>query len=161
MITDALDWRWVFFVNVPVGVFALVVAVTRMRESRDPQATRTDVWGLLTFSGSLFLIVFGVLRGNDEGWTSALILGSLIGGAVLLLVFVAVEHRQARPMLDLGLFRSGPFDGVSLATIAIGAGMFALFPYLSIYLQDILGYSPLGAGLRFLPLTSSSSSCRC
>jgi len=153
VITDALDWRWVFFVNVPVGAFALVVAFTRMRESRDPQATRTDVWGLLTFSGSLFLIVFGVLRGNGEGWTSALILGSLIGGAVLLLVFIAVEHRQARPMLDLGLFRSGPFDGVSLATLAIGAGMFALFPYLSIYLQDILGYSPLGAGLRFLPLT--------
>jgi EmrB/QacA subfamily drug resistance transporter len=153
IITDALDWRWVFFVNVPVGAFALWVAATRMGESRDPQATRTDVWGLLTFSASLFLIVFGVLRGNASGWTSALILGSLIGGAVLLVVFVLVEHRQSRPMLDLALFRSPAFVGVSVATICIGAGMFALFPYLSIYLQDILGYSPLGAGLRFLPLT--------
>jgi EmrB/QacA subfamily drug resistance transporter len=153
IITDALDWRWVFFVNVPVGAFALFVALTRMRESRDPQATSTDVWGLLTFSASLFLIVFGVLRGNDSGWSSALILGSLIGGTLLLLAFVAVEHRQARPMLDLGLFRSPAFDGVSVATFCIGAGMFALFPYLSIYLQDVLGYSPLGAGLRFLPLT--------
>ena len=105
IITDALGWRWVFFVNVPVGTFALLVALTRMGESRDPQATRTDVWGLLTFSASLFLIVFGVLRGNAEGWSSALILGSLIGGAVLLAVFVAVEHRQTRPMLDLNLFR--------------------------------------------------------
>ena len=153
IITDALDWRWVFFVNVPVGAFALFVAVTRMRESRDPQATRTDVWGLLTFSASLFLIVFGVLRGNAEGWSSALILGSLIGGGVLLAVFVAVEHLQARPMLDLDLFRHPGFVGVSVATFCIGAGMFALFPYLSIYLQDVLGYSPLGAGLRFLPLT--------
>ena len=153
ILTDALDWRSVFFVNVPVGAFALWAAVTRMRESRDPQATSTDVWGLLTFSASLFLIVFGVLRGNAEGWSSALILGSLIGGAVLLAVFVLVEHRQARPMLDLSLFRNSAFVGVSVATICIGAGMFALFPYLSIYLQDILGYSPLGAGLRFLPLT--------
>ena len=153
ILTDALDWRWVFFVNVPVGAFALFVALTRMRESRDPEATSTDVWGLLTFSASLFLIVFGVLRGNAEGWSSALILGSLIGGAVLLAVFVAVEHLQARPMLDLDLFRSPAFVGVSVATFCIGAGMFALFPYLSIYLQDILGYSPLGAGLRFLPLT--------
>ena len=153
IITDALDWRWVFFVNVPVGAFALFTALTRMRESRDPQATRTDVWGLLTFSASLFLIVFGVLRGNAEGWSSALILGSLIGGGVLLAVFVAVEHMQARPMLDLDLFRHPAFDGISIATVCIGAGMFALFPYLSIYLQDVLGYSPLGAGLRFLPLT--------
>ena len=153
ILTDALDWRWVFFVNVPVGAFALFVALTRMRESRDPQATSTDVWGLLTFSASLFLIVFGVLRGNAEGWSSALILGSLIGGTVLLLVFVAVEHLQARPMLDLNLFRHPAFVGVSVATFCIGAGMFALFPYLSIYLQDMLGYSPLGAGLRFLPLT--------
>jgi predicted MFS family arabinose efflux permease len=143
----------VFFVNVPVGAFALWVAATRMGESRDPQATSTDVWGLLTFSASLFLIVFGVLRGNASGWASGLILGSLIGGAVLLVIFVLVEHRQARPMLDLALFRSPAFVGVSVATICIGAGMFALFPYLSIYLQDILGYSPLGAGLRFLPLT--------
>ena len=153
IITDALDWRWVFFVNVPVGAFALFVAFTRMGESRDPQATRTDFWGLLTFSASLFLIVFGVLRGNAEGWSSALILGSLIGGSVLLAVFVAVEHMQARPMLDLDLFRHPAFVGVSVATFCIGAGMFALFPYLSIYLQDVLGYSPLGAGLRFLPLT--------
>jgi EmrB/QacA subfamily drug resistance transporter len=153
IITDALGWRWVFFVNIPVGIFALWVALTRMGESRDPQATRTDLAGLVTFSASLFLIVFGVLRGNAEGWSSALILGSLIGGAVLLVVFVLVEHHQARPMLDLNLFRSRAFVGVSLATFCIGAGMFALFPYLSIYLQDVLGYSPLEAGLRFLPLT--------
>jgi EmrB/QacA subfamily drug resistance transporter len=153
ILTDALDWRSIFFVNVPVGAFALWVGLTRMAESRDPNARRADVWGLLTFSASLFLIVFGVLRGNDEGWSSGLILGSLIAGGALLLVFVLVEKSQERPMLDLNLFDSPAFDGISLATFCIGGGMFALFPYLSIYLQSVLGYSPLGAGLRFLPLT--------
>jgi EmrB/QacA subfamily drug resistance transporter len=153
ILTDAFGWRWIFFVNVPVGAFALFVALTKIGESRDVGAVRADIWGLLTFSGALFLIVFGVLRGNAEGWTSGLILGSLIGGAALLVIFVLVELSQSRPMLDLGLFRQPAFVGVSVATFCIGAGMFALFPYLSIYLQDVLGYSPLGAGLRFLPLT--------
>jgi EmrB/QacA subfamily drug resistance transporter len=153
ILTDALSWRWVFFVNVPVGVFALFAAVTRMRESRDEGAVRADVWGLATLSASLFLIVFGLLRGNSSGWTSALILSCLIGGAALLVVFAVVEHVQERPMLDITLFRQPAFLGVSIATFCIGAGMFAQFPYISIYLQDVLGYSPLGAGVRFLPLT--------
>jgi len=154
ILTSAFGWRWVFFVNVPVGAFALFVAVTRMKESRDVGAVRTDVAGLLTFSGALFLIVFGLLRGNSSGWGSALIVGSLVGGAALLVGFVLVEVRQERPMLDLGLFRQPAFVGVSVATFCLGAGMFALFPFLSIYLQDVLGYSALGAGLRFLPLTA-------
>jgi EmrB/QacA subfamily drug resistance transporter len=153
IITDTLGWRWVFFVNVPVGAFALFVALARMRESRDERAVRTDVWGLLTWSAALFLIVFGLLRGNSSGWSSALILGCLIGGGVLLVVFVFVELAQQRPMLDVTLFQRPAFLGVSIATFCIGAGMFALFPYLSIYLQDVLGYSPLAAGVRFLPLT--------
>src|SRR5438093_2697604 len=154
ILTDALGWRWVFFVNVPVGAFALLIARTRMTESRDVGSVRTDLAGLVTFTGALFLIVFGLLRGNAEGWGSGLILSTLVAGAALLAVFVVVEARQERPMLDLSLFRRPAFLGVSLATFAIGAGMFAPFPYLSIYLQDILGTSPLGAGLRFLPLTA-------
>ncbi len=154
ILTDGLGWRWIFFVNVPVGVFALVIARTRMVESRDPGAVRTDLAGLVTFSAALLLIVFGLLRGNSEGWSSAVIVSALVAGAALLVVFVVVEARQERPMLDISLFRRPAFLGVSLATFAIGAGMFALFPYLSIYLQDVLGASPLGAGLRFLPLTA-------
>jgi EmrB/QacA subfamily drug resistance transporter len=153
ILTEALGWRWVFFVNVPVGAFALFVASTRMAESRDERAIRTDIWGLVTFSGALFLIVFGLLRGNASGWSSGLIVGSLVGGVALLAVFVVVELVQERPMLDMGLFRSRGFVGVSIATFCLGGGMFALFPFLSIYLQDVLGYGPLGAGLRFLPLT--------
>ena len=153
ILTDAFGWRWIFFVNVPVGAFALVVALTRIHESRDEGATRTDLSGLVTFSASLFLIVFGILRGNALGWSSGVILASLVGGVALLCLFVVLELRQARPMFDVTLFRQRGFVGVSVATFCIAAGMFAMFPYLSIYLQDILGYSPLAAGLRFLPLT--------
>jgi len=153
ILTDALGWRWIFFVNIPVGVFALVVALTRISESRDEGAQRTDVLGLVTFSAALFLIVFGILRGNDLGWTSGLILASLVAGVGLLAVFVLVELRQARPMFDVTLFRQPAFVGVSVATFCIASGMFAMFPYLSIYLQDILGFSPLATGVRFLPLT--------
>jgi EmrB/QacA subfamily drug resistance transporter len=153
ILTDSLSWRWVFFVNVPVGVFALWLAVRKLHESRDPGATRTDVAGLLSFSVALLLIVQALLRGNDAGWGSAQIVGSIVAGVALLAAFVLIEVRQERPMLDVSLFRRPAFVGVQAGTFAIGAGMFALFPFLSIYLQDILGYSPLGAGLRFLPIT--------
>ena len=154
LLTDGLGWRWIFFVNIPVGVFAFAVALTRISESRDEGARHTDVRGLVTFAAALFLIVFGILRGNASGWTSAVILMSLVGGVLLLVLFVAVEMRQDRPMFDVTLFRQRAFLGVSIATFCIAAGMFAMFPYLSIYLQDILGYSPLATGVRFLPLTA-------
>src|SRR5207244_4345935 len=97
ILTDALGWRWVFFVNVPVGAFALLIARTRMTESRDLGAVRTDFAGLVTFTAALFLTVFGLLRGNAEGWGSGLIVGTLFVGAALLVVFVVVEARQERP----------------------------------------------------------------
>jgi EmrB/QacA subfamily drug resistance transporter len=154
VLTDTAGWRWVFFVNVPIGAFALLVALKRISESRDVNARRTDVPGLVTFSAALFLIVFGVLRGNALGWTSRGTLGAFIAGGALLVVFVVIERRQERPMLDVALFGQRPFTGVSIATFCIAAGMFALLPYFSIYFQDVLDYSPLGAGLRFLPLTA-------
>jgi EmrB/QacA subfamily drug resistance transporter len=154
LLTDGLGWRWIFFLNIPVGLFAFAVALTRIAESRDEGARRTDVQGLLTFAAALFLIVFAILRGNARGWSSTLILASLVCGALLLVVFVVVERRQQRPMFDVTLFRQRAFVGVSLATFCIAAGMFSMFPYLSIYLQDILGYSPLATGVRFLPLTA-------
>jgi len=154
IITDSLSWRWIFFVNIPVGAFAFALAVRNVRESRDPEARSTDVAGLVTFSAGLFLVVFGLLRGNDAGWGSLQIVGALLGGIVLLAGFLATEVRQERPMLDVSLFRQPAFVGVQVATFCLGAGMFALFPFLSIYLQDVDGYSPLGAGLRFLPITA-------
>ena len=111
ILTDTAGWRWVFYVNVPIGIFALFLALTRMSESRDVDARRTDVAGLVSFSAALFLIVFGILRGNAHGWTSGLILGALIGGAALLVAFVVIERRQERPMLDITSVRAASVRG--------------------------------------------------
>jgi predicted MFS family arabinose efflux permease len=112
-----------------------------------------DIPGLITFSSALFLLIFGLIRGNPEGWGSALILACLIGAAVLLATFVAIESRSDHPMLDLTLFRKPAFNGVSAVAFCLSAGMFAMFLYLTIYMQGVLDFSPLEAGLRFLPLT--------
>jgi EmrB/QacA subfamily drug resistance transporter len=152
-ITDALGWRWVFFLNVPIGAAALAVTFAKVRESRDPNATRVDWLGLVSLSGALFMLVLALLRGNDDGWGSALILGLLAGAGVLLAAFAVIERRVAEPMLPLGLFRSRAFTGVQVAAFAVSASLFSLFLYLTLYLQDYLGYSPLQAGLRYLPIT--------
>jgi EmrB/QacA subfamily drug resistance transporter len=151
ILTDALGWQWIFFVNLPIGAATLAIAGPRMHNVRDPDAKRLDWAGLVTFSGALFMLIYALLRGSDEGWGSTLIVSLLCGAVVLMGVFIAVEARQRRPMLDLSLFANRSFCGVSVATFTIGAGMFAMFPYLTLYLQDALGYSPLQGGLRLLP----------
>jgi EmrB/QacA subfamily drug resistance transporter len=152
-LTDGLGWQWIFFVNIPIGIATVAISLTRMVNVRDPNAKRLDWGGLTSFSGALFLLIYGLLRGTDEGWGSTLIVSVLSGAAALLVVFVIVERRQRRPMFDLSLFANRAFCGVSLATFAIGAGMFAMFTYLTLYLQNALGYSPLQGGLRLLPCT--------
>ena len=152
-LVDSLGWEWVFFINVPVGIAAIAATYTKLRESRDPNATRVDWAGLATFSSALFLLVFGLLRGNEEGWGSTFILG-LLGAAVALLVaFVMIESRVKQPMLPLRLFRKPAFTGVQLAALGVSASMFALFLYITFYLQNHLGHSPLEAGLIYLPFT--------
>jgi EmrB/QacA subfamily drug resistance transporter len=152
-ITDGLGWRWVFFINVPIGIAAIAVSFAKLRESRDPNATRIDWLGLASFSAALLMLVFALVRGNDEGWGSPLIVGLLAGAGVMLAAFAAIEQRVAEPMLPLGLFRRRAFAGVQLAAFAVSASLFALFLYLTLYLQNYLGYSPLQAGLRYLPIT--------
>ncbi|HUO48190.1 MAG TPA: MFS transporter [Acidimicrobiales bacterium] len=153
VITDGLGWRWVFFVNVPVGIVTVALAAVRTTNKADPDAKRLDVAGVLTFSGALFLFVLALVRGTDDGWGSTLIVSLFVGAAVLLASFVVIELRQARPMFDMSLFRKPAFTGVSIGTFAVGAGMFAAFPYITFYLQNGLGYSPLQGGLRLLPST--------
>jgi len=152
-LTDTLGWRWIFFVNAPVGIVTIVLAVGWMVNVGDPHAKRVDWAGLVTFSGSLFLLMLGLLRGNDEGWGSPVIVALLGGSVALMVAFVFAERRQARPMLDLSLFGNRAFVGVSAATFAIGSGMFAIYPYLTLYLQNDLGFSPLKGGLCLLPST--------
>jgi hypothetical protein len=127
-----------------------------LRESRDPNATRVDWGGVATFSGALFLLVLALLRGNEEGWGSTLIVSLLAAAAALFVAFVAIERRVKEPMLPLGLFKRPAFTGVQIAAFAISGSMFALFLYLTLYLQNYLELSPLEAGLRYLPITLAS-----
>ena len=153
VLTEALGWEWIFFVNVPIGIAALALTNLRLVNVAAPDAEPIDWAGLATFSVALFLLIFGLIRGNPEGWSSAVIVASLTGAAVLLAVFVAIERRSDHAMLDLGLFATPAFAGVSVVAFALSAGMFAMFLYLTLYIQNVLGYSPLEAGLRFLPVT--------
>ena len=153
IITSGIGWEWIFFVNVPIGIAAVALTLTQVAESRDPNARGVDWLGLVTFSGSLFLLVFALIQGNEKGWGSARILGFLIGSAALIVLFVIVERRQERPMLDLTLFQKPAFAGASIVAFAISSSMFSMFLYLTLYIQDVLGYTPLQAGLRFLPIT--------
>lgn len=152
-LTDGIGWESVFFLNVPIGIAAIAATYMAVSESRDPDATRIDWGGLVTFSGALFVLVLALLRGNEEGWGSALIVGLFAASALLLAAFIAIERRFPQPMLPLGLFRKPTFTGVQIAAFAISGSMFALFLYLTLYLQNYLELSPFEAGLRYLPLT--------
>jgi EmrB/QacA subfamily drug resistance transporter len=152
-ITDGIGWRWVFFINVPVGIAALAVTYLKVRESRNPNASRIDWLGLATLSGGLFLLVLALLRGNDAGWGSSQIIAEFGAAAALMAAFIGIERRVPEPMLPLGFFRRRAFTGVQLAAVGVSASLFALFLYLTLYLQDYLNNSPLQAGLRYLPIT--------
>jgi EmrB/QacA subfamily drug resistance transporter len=152
-ITSGIGWRWIFFVNVPIGVLAVIITLTRVKESKDVNTRRVDWIGFISFSVALFMLIFALVRGNDDGWGSALILGLLIGAVVLLATFLVAEWRQADPMLDLTLFKRPAMVGVSLAAFTVAASIFALFLYMTLYIQDDLGFGPLAAGVRFLPIT--------
>jgi MFS family permease len=152
-LTEGLGWEWIFFVNVPIGAAAIALTMTKLAESRAPDAEPVDWPGVASFSAALFLLVFALVRGNAEGWSSLPITGSLIGSALLMLGFVLIQLRSPHPMLELALFRKPAFVGVSLVAFSLHSSMFAMFLYITIYVQDVLGFSPLEAGLRFLPIT--------
>lgn len=153
MLTDSLGWESIFYLNVPVGLAAIVVTSTKLRESRDPNVTRLDWKGVATFSGALLMLVLALLRGNNEGWGSGPIVSMFAGAAALLAAFIAIEHRVSQPMLPLGLFRKPAFTAVQLAAFAISCAMLAQFLYLTLYLQNYLGHTPFETGLRYLPIT--------
>ena len=131
----------------------VALTLSKVSESRDPDARGVDWIGLITFSSSLFLLVFALVQGNEKGWGSTQIVSFLIGSVVLFSLFIVAEVRQRRPMLDLSLFRRPAFAGASVVAFAISSSMFAMFLYLTLYIQDVLGYGPLAAGIRFLPIT--------
>ncbi|MHB8431884.1 MAG: MFS transporter [Acidimicrobiales bacterium] len=155
IITSGISWRWIFFVNLPVGAAALGVTLARVAESRDPAARRVDWAGFATFSAGLAALVYALIAATTDGWGSASVIGSLVAAAVLLTSFVVIERLQATPMFDLSLLRVPTFDGGLVAAWAISASLFSLLTYLIIYVQNILGLTAVAAGIRFLPLTGS------
>jgi EmrB/QacA subfamily drug resistance transporter len=152
-LTSGLDWQWIFLINVPLGIACLWITRTKVEESRDPHARRIDWAGQAALAPALFLLVLALLRGNDDGWTSAAILAELGAAAVLLAAFVAIERRVTEPMLPLRFFRSADFTGAQVAAFAISASFFAVFLYTTLYLQQVLGMSAIEAGLAYLPGT--------
>jgi EmrB/QacA subfamily drug resistance transporter len=152
-LVEHVSWQSIFLINLPIGIAAIAVTMAKVEESSDPEHGGVDWPGLVTFSGGLFLLVFALVRGNAEGWTSGLILGCLIAAALLLAAFVLVERRSRKPMLDLSLFGRPAFAGAAVVAFCLSAGMFSLFLYITLYLQNTLELSPLETGVRFLPMT--------
>ncbi|MHB1568138.1 MAG: MFS transporter [Solirubrobacteraceae bacterium] len=152
-LTSGLSWRWIFFVNLPVGAFALAVTLLRVQESKLPHAPRPDWAGFVSFSLSLAGLVYGLIRSQPDGWGSSTVLASLALAVVLMATFIVIELRQAEPMLDLRLLRVPTFNGGLIAAWAVSASIFSLLTYLALFIQNILGYSAVQAGIRFLPFT--------
>jgi EmrB/QacA subfamily drug resistance transporter len=153
LLTSGLDWQWIFLVNLPIGLLCLWITRRYVEESRDPHSRGIDWPGQVTLTAGLFLLVLALLRGNEQGWTSTPIVLELIGAAVALLAFVAVEARVREPMLPLRFFRDRTFTAAQIAAFAISASFFAVFLYSTLYLQQILGLSAIEAGLVYMPGT--------
>ncbi|MGC4962138.1 MFS transporter [Gordonia sp. DT101] len=153
VLTTGLSWHWIFYVNIPVGIAALAVTYFGVDESKAPGTRRIDWLGCVSFSAALAFLVFGLIRSHADGWGSPTVAGSLIASAVLLVAFVVVERKVADPMIDGALLRVPTFNGGLIAAWAVSASMFSALTYLVIYLQTIMGYSALEAGLRFLPFS--------
>ena len=156
LITSGLSWRWIFLVNVPIGIAAFAMTVFPVDESRNPRADRPDWAGLVTFSAGLAGIVLGLIRSQADGWDGFTPVTSIAVGALLLVVFVVIERAQAEPMFDLGLLRVPTFVGGLVAAFAISASVFSLLTYMVIYFQASLGLSAIETGVRLLPLTLAS-----
>ncbi len=137
----------------PIGIAAVVIAVTRVAESRAPQASRPDWLGFLIFTVALACLVYGLIESNQRSFTDRLVLGCLAAAGALLIAFVVVERRSAHPMFDLKLFLLPTFSGGLIAAFGLSASIFAMLLYLVLYLQDILGYSPLGTGVRLMVIS--------
>ena len=152
-LVDGIGWEWIFYVNIPIGALCVWITMTKVRETRDPSQGGVDLPGVITFSVALFCLVFALIRGNSEGWGSGVIVGLLIASVGFFIAFVGFERRVANPMFDLQLFRKPTFTGASIVAFSLSASMFAMFLYVTLYMQNVLGYTALETGWRFLPLS--------
>ncbi|MEU5546055.1 MFS transporter [Streptomyces sioyaensis] len=151
VLTESLSWRWVLLINVPVGALVLAGAVLWLTESRQDAGRRLDVPGALLVTGGLALVAYGIVQTETDGWASASALLPLAAGLVVIAAFLAVEARAKAPLMPLGLFRLRSVSSANAAMVLAGAAMFSMWYFLSLYVQNVLGYRPLQAGLSFIP----------
>jgi EmrB/QacA subfamily drug resistance transporter len=156
LLTEGLSWRWIFFVNVPISVAAIAMSLIVLAGGRPASRLRLDVPGMATFTVAAAALTFAMIRAGEDGWVSATVLGLLALGAVALVGFVVIERRSDHPLLDLALFRNRTFVGVMVAALLLNFAAFAYFTWTSIWLQSLIGLSPIQAGLTGLPLSVSS-----
>jgi EmrB/QacA subfamily drug resistance transporter len=153
LLTEHLAWNWIFFVNIPVGILGIVASFVFIDESRDTTHQRLDLPGLATSAIGLFALTYGLIEANSYGWGSARIIGAFVIAAVALVSFVLLERYQRAPMLPLELFRNRTYLGANTVILLVALAMFGVFFFVSLYMQGILGYSPVQAGAAFLPMT--------
>ena len=154
LLTEHVNWNWIFFINVPVGIAGLLAIPLFIDESRDTShEQRLDLPGLSTSAIGLFSLTYAFIEANSYGWASSRILGAFAVAAVMLVAFVLFERHQRAPMLELALFKNRTFSGANGAMLFVGLAMFGTFFYVSLYMQNVLHYSPVKAGASFLPMT--------
>jgi EmrB/QacA subfamily drug resistance transporter len=154
LLTEHVNWNWIFFINVPVGLLGLLASPLFIDESRDSSLDqRLDVPGLAVSALGLFSLTYAFIEANSYGWSSPRIVGAFAVAAVSAISFILLERHQRAPMLDLSLFRNRTFGGAITSMLFVGLAMFGTFFYVSLYMQNVLGYTPVEAGASFLPMT--------
>ncbi|MGH3104044.1 MAG: MFS transporter [Gaiellaceae bacterium] len=154
LITEGLDWRWIFYVNIPIGILGIIAALLIIRESKDPsEERRLDFPGLAAAGAALFLLTFGLIEANQRGWTSTLILLCFAGAAVSFALFLAFERFQRVPLVPLSMFRNPAFSGALFAALLGLLALLGVLFFVSLYLQNVLRYSAIEAGAIFTPMT--------
>jgi EmrB/QacA subfamily drug resistance transporter len=156
LLTTELSWRWIFLVNLPIGILAIAITLTRVHEFRPTHARRIDLPGFAMFTLGLVALVYGLIESSRRGWGDGVVIGALVIAAVMLAAFPIVERLQREPMFDLTLFRKPTFVGGSIAAFGMNGSLFAMFIYLVLYLQVALHYSALASGLRLVVITGAA-----
>jgi EmrB/QacA subfamily drug resistance transporter len=154
VLTQAFSWPWIFFINVPIGIAAFILSFRLIPESIDEQAERNfDITGAITVTGGLMTLVYAIVKAQSDGWTSAVTLGTFAGAAILLAAFIMTELRATAPLVRLSIFRVRSLAAANIVMFLVASGLFSMFFFNSLYLQRVLDYGPLKAGLAFLPFT--------
>jgi EmrB/QacA subfamily drug resistance transporter len=155
-LTEYLSWPWIFFVNVPVGIVAFILSLRLVPESRDESAQGKgfDFGGAISITSGLILLVYAIVRSAEKGWGSGEVLGLFAAAAVLIAIFVVIEMRHKAPLVNLSIFSVRTIRGANIAMLLVASGLFAMFFFNTLYTQTVLGYSPLQAGLAFIPFTA-------